>query len=72
VIQPMLHLHECDDPTPAESATEPLHSVGDSTAVEESAVEPLHSVADPAVAEPLQSVADSDAAADALTETSCS
>jgi hypothetical protein len=67
----MLPLHECADPAPAE----PLHSVGDSAAVEESVVEPLHSTANPAAAEsavePLQSVADSDAAADALTETSC-
>jgi hypothetical protein len=30
----MLHLHECVDPAPAE----PLHSVGDSAAVEESVV----------------------------------
>jgi hypothetical protein len=40
VIQPVLHLHECVDPSPAEpaaagadyatdSATEPLHSVAD-------------------------------------------
>jgi hypothetical protein len=76
VIQSMLHLHECANPAPAESATEPLHSVGDSTAVEESAIEPLHSATDPAAAEsaiePLQSVADSDATADAPTETSCS
>ncbi len=47
----VLSLHECVDPSPAEpaaagadyatdSATEPLHSVGDS-----SAVEPLHSAA---------------------------
>jgi hypothetical protein len=72
----MLHLHECADPAPAESAAEPLHSVGDSAAVEESAVEPLPSVADPAVAEsatePLQSVADSDAATNAPTKTTCS
>jgi hypothetical protein len=72
----MLHLHECDEPTPAESAAEPLHSVGDSAGIEESAIEPLHSVDDPATAEsaaePLQSVADSDAAADAPTETSYS
>jgi hypothetical protein len=65
VIQPMLHLHECADPAPTESA-----------AVEESAVEPLQSGADPAApestAEPLQSVADSDATADVSTETSCS
>jgi hypothetical protein len=51
VIQPMLHLHECADPAPAESTTEPLHSIGDSAAVQESAVEPLHSAADPAVVE---------------------
>jgi hypothetical protein len=68
----MLRLHECADPAPARSATEPLHSVGDSAAVEESAVEPLHSAVDPAATEPLQSIADSDAAADAPTETSCS
>jgi hypothetical protein len=67
----MLHLHECPKPAPAESTVEPLHSVGDSAAVE-----PLHSVDDPAAAEsaaePLQSVADSDVAANALTETSYS
>jgi hypothetical protein len=62
----MLHLHECANPARAESATELLHSIGDSTAVE-----PLHSAADPAAAEPLQSVDDSDAVADAPTETSC-
>jgi hypothetical protein len=62
----MLHLHECADLAPIK----PIHSIGDSAAVEESAVEPLHSAADPAAtesaAEPLQS------AADAPTETSCS
>jgi hypothetical protein len=76
VIQLMLHLHECADLAPAESATEPLHSVGDSTAVEESVVEPLHSAANPAAVEstakPVQSVADSDATTDAPTETFCS
>jgi hypothetical protein len=60
----MLHLHECAEPAPAESA------------VEESAIEPLHSINDHAAAEsttePLQSIADSDVAADALTETSYS
>jgi hypothetical protein len=65
----MLHLHECAEPTPAESATEPLHYVGDSTAIEESVVEPLHSADDPAA---IESAADSDAAVDALTETSYS
>jgi hypothetical protein len=54
----MLHLHECADPAPTESATEPLHSATDPAA--ESA------------AEPLQSVADLEAAAGALTETYCS
>jgi hypothetical protein len=68
----MLHLQEYDEPAPAESTTEPLHSVGDSVAVEESAIEPLHSANDPAAVEPLQSVADSDAAVDAPTETSYS
>jgi hypothetical protein len=72
----MLHLHECVEPAPAESAAEPLHSVGDSTAVEESTVEPLHSTNDPAAAEsaaePLQYVADSDATADAPIEISYS
>jgi hypothetical protein len=67
----MLHLHECAEPAPVESAAELLHSIRDSTAVE-----PLHSADDPAVAEsaaePLQSVADSDVAADAPTETSYS
>jgi hypothetical protein len=56
----MLHLHECADPAPAKSVAEPLHSVGDSAAVEESVVEFL------------QSVIDSDAVADALTEISYS
>jgi hypothetical protein len=46
VIQPMHHLHECGDSAPAESAAEPLHSIGDSAAIEESAVEPLQSAAD--------------------------
>jgi hypothetical protein len=72
VIQPMHPLHGCADPALAESAVEPLHFVGDSAAVEESVVEPLHSATDPTAAEPLQSVVDSDAAADASTETSCS
>jgi hypothetical protein len=49
-----------------------LHSVGDSTIVEEFIVEPLHSAIDPAAAKPLQSIADSNAVADALTETTCS
>jgi hypothetical protein len=72
----MHHFHECAKPAPAESAAEPLHSIGDSAAVEESVVEPLQSADDPATTEstakPLQSVADSDAAADAPTETSYS
>jgi hypothetical protein len=71
MLQPMLPLLECADPAPAESAAEPLYSVGDSAAIES-----LHSTADPvaveSTAEPLQSVANSDAAADALTEISCS
>jgi hypothetical protein len=65
----MLHFHECAEPTPAESAAEPLHSIGVSAAVE-----PLHSADDPVAvesgAEPLQSIADSDAVAGAPTETS--
>jgi hypothetical protein len=68
----MLHLHECAEPAPAESTAEPLHYVGVSAVVEESAVKPLHSANDPTAAEPPHSVADSDAAADALTETSYS
>jgi hypothetical protein len=76
VIQLMLHLHECADPAPAESAIEPLHSIGDSAAIEEATIEPLHSAIDPAAgesaAERLQSIADSDAIADAPTDTSCS
>jgi hypothetical protein len=72
VIQPMLPLHECADPALAEFTAEPLHSVGDSAAVEEFAIEPLHSAVDPAAAEPLQSVADSDAAADAPIDAYCS
>jgi hypothetical protein len=51
VIQPMLPLHGCANPAPAESAAEPLHSIGDSAAVEESIVEPLHSATDPTTAE---------------------
>jgi hypothetical protein len=47
----MLHFHECVDSAPAESAPEPLHSVGDSAAIEDSVVEPLHPTADPAAAE---------------------
>jgi hypothetical protein len=47
----MLHLHDCAEPAPAESAAEPLNSVGDSTAIEEFAIEPLHSADDPAAAE---------------------
>jgi hypothetical protein len=47
----MLHLYECAEPAPAESTAEPLHSVGDSAAVEEFAIEPLHFADDPAVAE---------------------
>ena len=50
MIQPMHPLHECDDSATvevgSESAAEPLHSVGDSAAVEESAIEPLQSAAD--------------------------
>jgi hypothetical protein len=76
VIQPMLPLHECADPTLAESAAETLHSIGNSTVVEESAIKPLYSAADPvaakSAAESIQSVTNSDVAADALTETSCS
>jgi hypothetical protein len=72
----MLHLHECVEPAPAESTTEPLHYVGVSAVVEESAVKPLHSANDTTTAEfaaePPHSVTDSDAAADALTETSYS
>jgi hypothetical protein len=68
--------HECADPAPLESTAEPLHSIGDSAAIEESTVEPLNSAIDPAAVEsaiePVQSVANSDATADALTETSCS
>jgi hypothetical protein len=72
----MLHLHECANPAPTESAAVPLHYVDDSAIVEESTIEPLHSGADPAavesIIEPIQSIADSDAAANASTETSCS
>jgi hypothetical protein len=72
----MLHLHECVAPGPTESAAEPLHSVGNSAAVEESAIKPLHSANDPAAAEsavePLQSVANSDATVDAPTKISYS
>jgi hypothetical protein len=67
----MLHLHECVAPGPTESAAEPLHSVGNSAAVEESAIKPLHSADDPAI-KPLQSVANSDATVDAPTEISYS
>jgi hypothetical protein len=47
----MLHLHECAEPAPTESAAEPFYSVGDSATVEEFTVEPLHSAHDPAAAE---------------------
>jgi hypothetical protein len=40
VIQPILHLHVCADPAPAEPATAGANYAVDSTA------EPLHSVAD--------------------------
>jgi hypothetical protein len=72
VIQPMLPLHECADLAPTKFAADPLHFVGDSSAVEEFTVEPLHSTAAKSAAEPLQSVANSDAAIDTLPETSCS
>jgi hypothetical protein len=69
----MLHLYECAEPAPAESAAEPLHSIGDSATIEKSVVEAFHSANDPvvaeSVAEPLQSVVDSDATVDAPTET---
>jgi hypothetical protein len=72
----MLHLYECAEPAPTESAADHLHSVGDAVVVEESAVEPLHSTDDPtaaeSTAEPLQSVADSNATADAPIKTSYS
>jgi hypothetical protein len=72
----MLHLHECAEPAPAESAAEPLHSVCDSATIEESAIEPFLSADDPtaakSAAELLKSVADLDAVADASTETSYS
>jgi hypothetical protein len=71
VIQSMFPLYECADHAPAESAIEPLHSIGDSAAVE-----PLHSITDPTAAksttEPLQSVDDLDAGDDASTHTSYS
>jgi hypothetical protein len=48
MIQLVLLLHECDDPTPAESVTAAESMVVESTGVEsavaESIVEPLHSV----------------------------
>jgi hypothetical protein len=64
VFQPVLPLHECANPTAAEStivesAAKPLHSVTDSAAAKSTA-EPLQSVTD--------SVADSTAASAALTE----
>jgi hypothetical protein len=45
VFQPVLPLHECDDPAAAESAAEPIYSIAKS-ATTVSAVEPLQSVAD--------------------------
>jgi hypothetical protein len=55
VIQLVLPLHECANPAPTESTTEPLHFVADSAAAKaatdldavESIVEPLHSTVDP-------------------------
>jgi hypothetical protein len=63
----MHHLHECAEPAPTKSAAEPLHSVGDSAAADESIVEPLHSADDLVVVE---SIADSNAVANAPTDTS--
>jgi hypothetical protein len=57
VFQSILPVHECADPTAAESIAEPHQSVADSTATE-------------SAAEPLQTVADSVAAGVAPTETS--
>jgi hypothetical protein len=45
VFQPVLPLHECDDPAAAESTAEPIYSIAKS-ATTVSAVEPLQSVAD--------------------------
>jgi hypothetical protein len=62
VIQSVLPLHECADHAPTEFATEPLHSIDDSTAAEDAA-------ADPAIVETLHSATDLVGSGAALTET---
>jgi hypothetical protein len=52
VIYSILHLHECADPTPIESAAATESAPAKSTAylaAGESTIEPLHSIADYAV-----------------------
>jgi hypothetical protein len=61
VIQLVLHLHECADPAPAESAVA-IDPAPTETVATDSAAEPLHSVAD--------YVVDFVATGAALTETS--
>jgi hypothetical protein len=46
VIQPVLHLHECTDPAPAEFATTTESVTATESVAAKSAAEPLHSVAD--------------------------
>jgi hypothetical protein len=52
MIQPVLPVHECANPSPAEPPAKPLYSVADSTAAKADAnpatVESLHFAADPA------------------------
>jgi hypothetical protein len=65
IIQLVLTLHECVDPAPAESATEPLQSVADSATADPVVIDSA------IVVEPLYSTADLAGSGAALTETFC-
>jgi hypothetical protein len=68
MIHPVLPLHECVDPAPTESATEPLHSVADSATAKEIAADPA---AVESAIEPLHSATDHAGSGASLTETFC-
>jgi hypothetical protein len=68
VIQLILPFYECADHAPAEFATEPLHSVANSTATEEAATDPA---AIESTIEPLHSAIDPASSGATLTETFC-
>jgi hypothetical protein len=67
-LPPVLPLHECADPTPVESAIEPLHSVADYVNAEEAASDPA---AIESIVEPFHSTANPAGSSVALTETFC-